>query len=83
MTAPLGSTTCPFLGCMRKRHVSPSGIRYGTCLTHATELLSRAFSSRQDDAQQGAGPVAASPERATATGPLLIGVLPTTAAVRG
>lgn len=83
MTAPLGSTTCPFLGCGRKRHVSPSGIRYGACLAHAMALLGRAFSPRQDDAQQGAGPVAASPQRASATGPLLIGVLPTTAAVRG
>lgn len=43
MTGVLGDPRCPMPGCRRMRHVSPGGIHYGTCLTHADELLARAF----------------------------------------
>lgn len=43
MTAPLGSPICPFVGCGRRRHESSTGIRYGTCLAHARDLVARAF----------------------------------------
>ena len=47
MTAPLGSAYCirTDLGCVRRRHVSPTGIAYSTCVSHARDLLSRAFAS--------------------------------------
>lgn len=54
MTAVLGFRRCPVIGCRRMRHVSPSGIRYGTCISHATDLLGRAFRADRD-AQQRAG----------------------------
>jgi hypothetical protein len=51
VTAPLGSRYCirTDLGCRRERHVSPSGIRYSTCLAHADELLARAFGTPRHD----------------------------------
>lgn len=39
MTAVLGSTACPFLGCSRARYRSPSGIHYGFCLSHTLDRL--------------------------------------------
>ncbi len=47
MTAPLGSRTCPVLGCHRAIHVTDSGIVYARCLAHALALLG-AFGSPQD-----------------------------------
>lgn len=43
MTAPLGSRTCPVLGCHRTVHQSASGNVYARCWGHLQQLLHGAF----------------------------------------
>jgi hypothetical protein len=46
MSAPLGVRVCQQLGCLRRTHVTVTGIHYSRCIGHTLMLLSGAFAAQ-------------------------------------
>jgi hypothetical protein len=45
MSAPLGVRVCQQLGCLRRTHVTETGVHYSRCIGHTLQLLSGVFAA--------------------------------------
>jgi hypothetical protein len=59
MSAPLGVRVCQQLGCLRRTHVTETGVHYSRCIGHTLLLLSGAFAD-PSRATESVTPVAGS-----------------------
>jgi hypothetical protein len=56
MSAPLGVRVCQQLGCLRRTHVTETGVHYSRCIGHTLLLLSGAFAA-PSSGERGVPPV--------------------------
>jgi hypothetical protein len=60
MSAPLGVRVCQQLGCLRRTHVTETGVHYSRCIGHTLLLLSGAFADPSRATESAVPPVAGS-----------------------